>query len=186
MATHDSPAEKERRRRARIDLGKQLAFCLGGPLCFPLVCIYICWRGAYHVYKGTPKYKEKQREKKELQETTPPKPVQRKRALSVSGQPDRGTSTNQQLQSRLCALPAELRLQIYEQIIGRRDWIHVEFVYGHLEAYRCLKSDSLTASENHFTCWLQHFEKSDQTSSTSELDASKLGVSGLLKSCRLM
>jgi hypothetical protein len=185
MVTHDSSAAKERRRRARIDLGKELAFCLGGPLCFPLVCIYICWRGAYHVYKGTSKYKEKQREKKGLRDTTPPIPVQRKRALSVSGQPDQGTSTNQQLQSRLCALPAELRLQIYGEIIGRRDWIHVVFAHGHMKAYRCLKSDSLTVPKDHFTCWVQHLKMSDQTSSTSEFNASKLGIFGLLKSCRL-
>jgi hypothetical protein len=165
-------SERERKRRARLETGRQLALCSSAVFFPPLTIIYVCWRGTYHLYKKTPKYKAKQREKQELRDATPPVPGQRERALSVSGQPNHNIGTNQQLQSRLYALPAELRLQIYQQLVGRRDCIHVALVYGHLYAYRCQSFGNLTVPEDHVQCW--------------EHRTLTLGISGLLKSCRIM
>jgi hypothetical protein len=186
MAACFSAEEKERRRHARLDTARSMAFCLLGPVCFPLTCLYFCYLGASCAYKATPQYKAKKQKQKRSRNAKPPAPVQRKRALSISGQLDRGTTTNPQFQSRLCALPTELRLQIYEQIIARRAWIHIAFVYGSLIAYRCHCVDDLTESAHHVHCWNLRFEPNAQSDWTSETDISALGVHGLLQSCRVM
>jgi hypothetical protein len=186
MAPYVFSEEKERQRHARLDTARSMAFCLLGPVCFPLTCIYFCYLGASCAYKATPQYKAKKEEQNKSRNATPPVPVQRKRALSVSGQLDRATTTNQQLQSRLCALSAELRLQIYENIIARRAWIHLAFVFGSLIAYRCHCVDDLIEPAYHVHCWNLRFESNAQSEWTSEIDVSALGIRGLLQSCRVM
>jgi hypothetical protein len=117
---------------------------------------------------------------------TPPVAVQRERALSVSGQLDRGANTNQQLQSRLCALPAELRLQIYQELIRRRSRIHIAFLSGCLVGYRCQRVDDSTNPADHVQCWKLRFKENAPPPWTAEIDSSMLGICGLLQSCRIM
>jgi hypothetical protein len=186
MATYVSAEEKERKRRDRLELARSMAICLLGPVCFPLTCIYFCYLDACCAYKATPQYKAKKKEQRESRDATPPVPVQRKRALSVSGQLDQGMTTNQQLQSRLCALPAELRLQIYENIIARRARIHVTIVYRRLVTYRCHCVDDPNVPAHHVHCWNIRFKPNAQPDWAPETDLSALGILGLLKSCRVM
>jgi hypothetical protein len=117
---------------------------------------------------------------------TPPVAVQRERALSVSSQLDRGANTNQQLQSRLCALPAELRLQIYQELIGKRSRIHIAFLSGCLVGYRCQRVDDSTNPADHVQCWKLRFKEHAPPPWTAETDSSMLGICGLLQSCRIM
>jgi hypothetical protein len=63
----------------------------------------------------------------EMKAATPPKTTPRTLAFSISRFNHKDTSTKQQLQSRFFALPKELRLQIHEELVSKRDGIHVMF-----------------------------------------------------------
>ena len=137
-------------------------------------------------YKSSDRYREKQRKKEEQRSLRPPKVILRKRALSISEQFMSSRSTNQQEQSRLCILPAELRLKLYDEIIGARTGIHIVFVEGSLHSYRCRWSRDLTVPVRHIHCWNHYCNESRTLISKFNADCSILGVLALLKSCRLM
>lgn len=137
-------------------------------------------------YKSSDRYREKQRRRNEERNLIPPKIILRKRALSISEIFVNGRSTNQQEQSRLCILPAELRLKIYDEIIGARTGIHIMFVEGSLHSYRCRWSRDLTVPVRHIHCWNYYCNESRASSSKFNADCSLLGVLALLQSCRLM
>lgn len=137
-------------------------------------------------YKSSDQYREKQRRRDEERSLRPPKVILRKRALSISEIFVNSRSTSQQEQSRLCILPAELRLKIYDEIIGARTGIHIVFVEGSLHSYRCRWSRDLTVPVRHVQCWNHYRNESRTSSSKFNADCSLLGVLALLQSCRLM
>jgi hypothetical protein len=141
---------------------------------------YLCrWRTPRN-QKGRKAEKIK---RKEEQNAMPPKVIDRERALSVSGYPGQ---TKAQLQSRLCVLPAELRFQIYEELLGKRQGIHVVLVKGLLHAYRCQWAPDLNHPSMHQHCWRRYRYGSRDSSASLGSAESTIEISQLLLSCRAM
>ena len=172
------------RRRRRRKMAWALIVALG-PI-IPIICLGFAPWWLFKKYTSSDKYQEKQRKKEAVRNSKPPKVMQRKRALSISEETAKAKRTKQQQQSRLCTLPPELRLQIYDKIVERRSGIHIVFMDSVLHAYRCQWSRDLTIPARHIQCW-NHYCNEDGTA-TSILDgnSSRLGVLGLLESCRTM
>jgi hypothetical protein len=72
------------------------------------------------------------KERRRRKVTDPPKPAQRPRSLS-----DAGGEDLQQLQSMLFQLPAELRNQIYEELLGADHAVHIIGNNGTLHSMVC-------------------------------------------------
>ena len=136
-------------------------------------------------YRSTNTHKDKQRQKELERNATPPKVEQRKRALSVSGNLSKDQRVKNQNQSLLWKLPTELRLQIYQAVIGHRQRIHVAYVKGQVVSYRCQRTSNLPL---HNQCWC-HCRINPQGSAHLELrhmDNARMDVLDLLQTCRLM
>jgi hypothetical protein len=136
----------------------------------------------FKYYQSTDKYKAKKQKKKETRNATPPKVKQRKRALSISEHLTKGQSVKDQYQSHLWKLPAELRLQIYQEVVGRRQLIHISCVAGDVESYRCQK----TPDRPRNLCWAHHRFGSMTREHPQHTDHGRMNVLALLRSCRLM
>ena len=140
----------------------------------------------FDLYTSTDEYQEKKRQKQDAKDAKPPKVMRRKRALSFSGHSSTGKIAHEQRQSRLCTLPAELRLQIYQEVVGVKEGIHVAFIEGVLHAYRCQSPRyPNVVAELHPKCFC--YCRDNQKTLVSSLNGYKphVGVSGLLKSCRM-
>jgi hypothetical protein len=166
--------DKDKKRRGRLFLALAVAPFL--PL---LLLVSVPWV-LFGVYRSTDEYKERKASKRDEKNATPPKVKPRKRALSISENLAKDKRVKDQQQSKLWLLPAELRLQIYEEVIGRREDIHVAYIKGVLHAYRCRKSRDQPL---HNECWC-HCR--DSPSSTRDQLKRKMNVLGLMQSCRVM
>lgn len=120
--------------------------------------------------------RDKHRDRKER---TFPKVNQRKRSLSlprkhdIASPPLRGRTVGQ-AHSLFFKLPAELRISIYKEVVGKS--IHIVLVQAHekqweIQSYRCPEPHMLAINDNRSSCALRN-------------GLSLLGVMGLLQSCR--
>ncbi|KAF2032780.1 hypothetical protein EK21DRAFT_109525 [Setomelanomma holmii] len=148
----------------------------------PIICIGLGPFWAYHKYKQSEVYMDRVRTRAEQRDRTPPKLVRRKRALSIVPAPRRSTTTERK--PLLSLLPTELRLQIYEHIVEREDGFHIVLVAGCLHGYRCQWSPDLTVPTRHQQCWYHYCNEQQSPTIISSKDTSRLGVLGLLQSCR--
>jgi hypothetical protein len=164
--------------RRRRELG-----CLDAPISC-LTYPRLRWWWALRKHQASAEQEADEVRRREERDAIPPKAVNRERALSNSGHSCSTTVTKLQLQSRLCALPAELRVKIYEELLGIRQGIHVVVVEGLLHAYRCQWAPNLTMPAQHQHCWDQCFNTDQKLTSTPGSSVSSLGVLGLLLSCR--
>jgi len=172
-------------RERRRNILQAIVFLLLSPILLPL-CLVLSPLWLVRKYQASDRYEENQRKKKEERDRMPPKFTQRKRALSTSEQSKNAKSTKQQQQSRLRILPIELRLQIFEIIVGAREGIHIVFLEGSLHCYRCQWSRDLTVPARHIQCWNFYCNNTWINSSKIDRECVGLGVLGLLQSCRFM
>jgi hypothetical protein len=117
----------------------------------------------------------------------PPKVIRRKRALSLSRKNDtkpplRGRTATQ-TKSLFFKLPAELRMMVYEELVGKGE-IHLAVPYckkdgWKVRSYRCLCPLPTEESGQKVYIHLPNTESHDS-------GRSNLGVMGLLQSCRSM
>ncbi|KAF2822346.1 hypothetical protein CC86DRAFT_409961 [Ophiobolus disseminans] len=172
---------RERRRRRR-----KVLYVTMTPIIPILLLLSAPWI-LFEMHRSTDAYKEKKRRKEEAKDAKPPKLKQRKRALSISQDLPQSTIVKHQLQSRLCTLPAELRLQIYGEIFGKREGIHVEFHQGVIHADRCrVPHDEAMAAQLHAQCRCRSQNQGRQPIPFRGKNVSNMGVLGLLQSCRQM
>jgi hypothetical protein len=169
--------DKDKKRRGRLLLSLAAA-----PILPLLLLVSAPWL-LFGLYHSTDRYTERKASKKDERNATPPKVKPRKRALSISENLAKDRSVKDQQQSQLWLLPAELRLQIYEEVIGRRDNIHIAYVQGALHAYRCRKSREQPL---HNECWCHCRDTAQGSDSIKEREKRKLNVLSLLQSCRVM
>ncbi|KAH7067193.1 hypothetical protein FB567DRAFT_541931 [Paraphoma chrysanthemicola] len=150
----------------------------------PLIGLAYTPRWVYKQIRDSEARKEWCRKRAEERDRKPPRLVKRKRALSIAGrQRKRATLAPQEL-PLLCRLPQELKLMIYDLLIGRNDGIHVGFEAGRLCGYRCQWSPELNIPARHLLCW-HHYNNECLTTPVYTGDCASLGVLGFLQSCRL-
>jgi hypothetical protein len=146
----------------------------------PLILTYYAFEGAHNsaAYK---QFKRKRAAK-------PPKPVRRKRALSIYSSDDSSNKRKSQLmaeqtQSGFFKLPYELRIAIYEEVVGR-DEIHILMLDGRLCSYPCLGPGAHGCGRlvppRH--CWINPFHP--QIAIPQKFHRPGIGVIGFLQSCR--
>ncbi len=153
---------------------------------FPLLCSNFAPQWLTEAYKSTTWYHSRQLKQADYLDRTPPKVHLRERALSFSERPNKKAKNdivNQQLQSKLCMLPTELRLQIYKELIGVRGGIHIVFTDGTLYAYQCQWTRDLTVPSGHIHCWNHNYNER-HSPAIFGTDSSRLCILALLQSCK--
>lgn len=118
----------------------------------------------------------------------PPKPMRRKRALSICSHDDssklrKPQLTAEQTQCGFFKLPIELRTAIYEEVVGR-DAIHIILLGGRLCSYRHLSTEVYAkVHELHMiVAWSADIDCEIYTGTFIEKPG--IGVLGSLQSCR--
>lgn len=123
----------------------------------------------------------------------PPKPARRKRALSICRSSDgnllKPKLTAEQTQSGFFSLPIELRIAIYEELVGR-DEVYVVLLNDRLFSFPCFGLQAHTCAHK---CPDRSHNRHDWTTFcqpqlhlTRPLSQSGLGIIGTLQSCRRM
>lgn len=137
--------------------------------------------GFFFRYRLTDRYKAKQQQKQDVKNATPPAVKQRKRTLSISEHLKKNQKVKDQSRSALWKLPTELRHQIYQEVIGRRQPIHVALIDGALRSYRCQR---LPRDSGHTGCWYGPHIPTGRPLPWHK--PREIGFLGLLQSCRTM
>jgi hypothetical protein len=151
------------------------------PLWFPLI-------GAAYGYKRL-----SQNRRRKLNRL-PPKPIHRKRSLSMTGDAKPATSarsprTESQTQSLLFKLPLELRLAIYEEVVGKAD-IHIVYWQDKLHSFCCVNPGTHYRQNGKDHCWITDVTHRPVTpagrTTLTRLHNPGIDVVPLLQSCRAM
>jgi hypothetical protein len=113
------------------------------------------------------------KERRRRKVTDPPKPAQRPRSLS-----DAGGKDVQQLQSRFFQLPAELRNQIYEELLGADHAVHIMGIDRMLFSMVCREPKDSAGDQHDWHACLRYW--------SLHIGSGKLGtgVLGFVTSCR--
>lgn len=116
----------------------------------------------------------------------PPKPVPRKRALSIYSHSGRSKlhksqSTAEQTQCGLFKLPIELRTAIYEEAVCS-DAIHIILLNGRLCSYPYLGSEAHVRVPHARGHWLSSYN--DKNGTGESVIQPWIGIMGALQSCR--
>jgi hypothetical protein len=148
----------------------------------PLLLLVSLPYSLLRMYHKSESYAKKLRRAQEKLDLIPPALTKRKRSLSTCATNARRTKS--QDASLLFKLPAELRAQVYEYVIGKREGIHVVARNGRLDAYRCQWSAELELPARHDQCWNYFCNGSWAGISGVVWNERTLEVMGLLRSCR--
>jgi hypothetical protein len=163
------------------------SFVLGVALIpfMPLIGLAYTPRWVYKQIRDNEARTEWCRKRAEQRDRTPPRLVKRKRALSIAGRQRKSATAAPQELPPLCRLPQELKLMIYDLLVGRKDGIHIGFDAGRLCGYRCQWSPELKIPARHLLCW-HHYNNEYLTTPVYTSDCASLGVLGFLQSCQLL
>jgi hypothetical protein len=132
---------------------------------------------------------------KRKRDAKPPEVTSRPRALSIDnrattiapavGSVHQENTAEAQRLPMFFKLPRELRLVVYEELIGE-DNIHIILIDGQLRSFRCKSKDCHNAKYGVDHCWIDHWQKA-----TTPLEkpryiyqGSGINVLPLLQSCR--
>lgn len=117
----------------------------------------------------------------------PPEPLHRKRKLSISpnSTDPEPLKTSSQHQSIFFKFPAEIRLKVYGELIGKRELLHIDSVDGFPSAYRCPEpSRHQNLDLPSHMCWAKAGNNKPKPKALDAIQQPGLGILGLLKSCR--
>lgn len=164
------------------------------------VCLFpitvVCFLGL-EVYKKTPIYKKKEEKRKRRERTRqliPPPVTKRPRPLSISMQTNaeeaKTARTNSQDNSFFFRLPYEIRLMIYELVIGEKG-IHIIWREGKVYSFRChanpltpMYHDMNFNGQGH--CWDGGYGPQPEINARRYFQRAGIDVLPLMQTCRML